>query len=83
MADGEVVDITMREWAKGHEAICAERVQNIRDDVKDLRNSISSQSKVAVGVMIAMLGWLAVQVYDRVANPVEHTRPAIIQELKR
>lgn len=83
MADGEVVDITMREWAKGHEAICAERMSTLRDDVKDLRGSVSTASKTGIGILIAMVGWLAVQVYDRVANPVEHTRPSVIQELKQ
>lgn len=83
MADGEAVDAVMREWAKGHDAICAERLTTIRadqalirGDIKDLKDTINVFSKVAIGVVLAMLGWLAVQVYDRVSNPPEHFKPA-------
>jgi len=66
-----------------HIGECARNYAETRDELKEMRASISSAIKAALGILIAMVGWLAVQVYDRIANPVEHTRPSFIQEMKR
>lgn len=63
-----------------HEVLCAERWGEIRDDVRELKTTVSTFSKFAVGVMVALLGWGGAQLYGQVAP---HSQPAAIVEKMR
>lgn len=59
------------QWIKGHEDRCAERYGELKSDMKMVRNGI-------IALMIGVMGWLAVQLWntkvDRPATTVIQNR---------
>lgn len=83
MVDEPMTAARVWDKLKSHEELCADRWQGIRDDVKDLRNAMSTASKIGLTVLIAMLGWMAVQVYDRISHPIYMSPPVAYAEPRR
>lgn len=54
----------------GHEDLCAERYKNINDSLADLKAAIKGHQKIAWGIVIALLGWMAAQLWSgQVVHP--------------
>jgi hypothetical protein len=47
----------METWADGHETLCANRYQGLRDDLKWIKGGIGA-------VLVAVIGWALVQVWS-------------------
>lgn len=43
-------------WIEGHETLCADRFKGLRDDLKWIKGGLAA-------VLVAMVGWLIVQVW--------------------
>ncbi len=48
---------------EAHEELCAERYQDIRNDINDLKGIVEDAGKMLAGVALALIGWGAVQLY--------------------
>jgi hypothetical protein len=49
---------------EAHEDLCAERYGNIHATLEDLKSAGKDQRKVQWGVLIALLGFMAMQVFN-------------------
>ena len=68
----------VEEWSEGHEQRCEDRYKGIHDTVSDLKGTIKDWQKALWGIVIAILGWTATQVYENLkAPPPQYTPPAI------
>jgi spore coat polysaccharide biosynthesis predicted glycosyltransferase SpsG len=47
-----------------HEELCAERYENIKASISDLKSIIKWAGTTMFGIIMLMLGWLAVQLYE-------------------
>lgn len=59
----------------GHERECALRYKALNDSIADLKEGMKWVIRLAVGIMIALIGWLAVQLWEaegRNARPEVH-----------
>lgn len=58
-----------------HEELCAERYNRINETLHDLK----SGAKWIIGLLVALLGWLAIQVWDgqKAAIAAAAVRPAV------
>lgn len=54
---------------EAHEDICALRYKAINDTLGELKATAKSHVRAAWGIVIALLGWMAIQLYN------DHTRP--------
>lgn len=65
---------------EGHEELCAERYKNIETAITDLKTDVRGSRNVVWGVLVALLGFMAVQLWDgtqdRVAR-LENVPPAV------
>jgi len=53
-----------------HEELCAERYKNIHETLGEVKDAIKSHQKIAWGLVIAILGWMAVQMWNgQVVHP--------------
>jgi hypothetical protein len=57
---------------ESHEELCAERYETIHEKLGDLKTNAGAQNKMLLGVLLALLGWMALQLWD---GQVTH-RPA-------
>ena len=57
---------------EAHEDVCAERYKAIAEGMGDLKTAVKSHQKIAWGIMVALVGWMAVQLWtgqqERIAN---------------
>ena len=51
---------------QAHEDLCAERYHNIHTTLGDIKGEQKTIRNAAWALLMAMIGWLAVQVYDSV-----------------
>lgn len=51
---------------EAHEELCAERYANIHTTLSDIKGEQKTIRNAAWALLMAMIGWLAVQVYDSV-----------------
>jgi hypothetical protein len=62
-----------------HERLCAERYANINAHLGELKDGAKTQSRLVIGVLLALLGWMAVQLWDgqaqRFQAPPARTAP--------
>jgi predicted negative regulator of RcsB-dependent stress response len=55
---------------EAHEDLCAERYSNIHDKLGELRDDAKNTGRLVVGVLLALLGWMAVQLWNgQAVNP--------------
>ena len=52
-----------------HERECALRYQSLEDGIADLKDTLKAARKGAWLIAVGVIGWLAVQVYDRLEHP--------------
>lgn len=55
---------------EAHEDLCAERYANIHSTLADLKAGQGNHSKAAWGIVLALLGWMAVQLWQGVPHAV-------------
>ena len=51
-----------------HEDLCAERYLGIRESLKDLHGTVRAARNAIVATGLALIAWLASQVYERVLD---------------
>ena len=79
--------VAMRAEAQisAHELVCAERWLMVRRDVSDLKEQNKQQSRLLLGILVSVLGFLAAQVYGYATKPATPapapTPPAAVQRL--
>ena len=56
---------------EAHEDLCAERYRNINTSLTALHSTVRGARTAVVSVGLALIAWLASQVYDRLAHPPE------------
>lgn len=57
---------------ESHEDLCAERYRTIEAVLGELKEGARTQSRLVVGVLLALLGWMGVQLWDgQVKHPPE------------
>lgn len=49
---------------EAHEDLCAERYKAINDTLKDLKGSAKQHERAAWGIVLALVAWLGVQLYN-------------------
>lgn len=54
---------------EAHEDLCAERYQNIRDDIGDLKEIMKTAGKALIGLVLALMTWGASQIYADLKTP--------------
>jgi hypothetical protein len=52
-----------------HEDLCAERYGNIKTSLTGLHDTVRGARNAVLTVGLALICWLATQVYDRLAHP--------------
>jgi uncharacterized protein YbcC (UPF0753/DUF2309 family) len=58
------------EKIESHEELCAERYSTIHSTLADLKADSRTQSRLVVGVLLALLGWMGVQLWNgQVVHP--------------
>ena len=63
---------------EAHEDLCAERYQAINGTLMDLKSTSKDQARVQWGVLLALLGFLALQVWNNSQariDRLEHPAP--------
>jgi len=50
-----------------HEAECALRYKELTDGMTDLKDGQKEMRKYAIGILIAIVGWMAVQLWEDVS----------------
>lgn len=61
---------------EAHEDQCAIRYDGIKDTLTEVKTDIRLMMKGLAAVLIAVLGWLAIQVYNGVKSPAQaHVLP--------
>jgi hypothetical protein len=54
----------------GHERLCAERYKNLDEKMDAVTGAIKSHQKIAWGIVVALVGWMAVQLWNgQVTHP--------------
>ena len=65
---------------EGHEELCAERYKNIGERLDEMKGGAKTQSRLLMGVLLSLLGWMAVQLVTPVLHPQQtqtvNVRPA-------
>jgi uncharacterized protein YbcC (UPF0753/DUF2309 family) len=55
---------------ESHEDLCAERYKSIHETLSELKSDSRTQSRLVVGVLLALLGWMGVQLWNgQVVHP--------------
>lgn len=62
---------------EAHEDLCAERYQNINNTLGELKAGQQDHRRAAWGIVLALLGWMAVQLWNGHA-PAAHTTPVVV-----
>jgi len=62
---------------QGHEELCAERYNNIHNALGDIRAEQRMVRNAAFGLLAALIGWMAVQIYDGL-RPPRSTAQAVV-----
>lgn len=68
-----------------HEDLCAERYKNIHESLGDLKDSASTSKKTLWGVLLTLLGFMAVQLYtanDARLEALERPSPQVVVQQK-
>ena len=56
---------------EAHEDLCAERYRNINTSLTALHSTVRGARTAVVSVGLALIAWLASQVYEKIVNPPE------------
>lgn len=59
---------------ENHEELCAERYQTIHEKLGDLKNDARLQGRMIIGVLLALLGWMAAQLIGPLVHPQPQTQ---------
>lgn len=51
-------------WQTGHEQACTDRQVSMGREIRELKNGVDGLNKGAWGVVLALLAWSLVQIYD-------------------
>ena len=54
---------------EAHEDLCAERYRAINETLGDLKSGQQNHSKAAWGIVLALLAWMGVQLWNGVPHP--------------
>ena len=65
-----------------HEEVCAERYKTINDKLETVNKQLSFAGKTLVAVVLALVGWLAVEVYNLTAPDPAPAAPHAIASRK-
>lgn len=66
---------------EGHEQLCAERYANIHSALGDIKGEQRMVRNAAFGLVVAMIGWMAVQLYDSMKpRPAPATASVIVSQ---
>lgn len=65
------------EWIDGHERRCEERQVAMGREIRDLKDSTQGLTKGAWGVVLALLAWMAVQLYSDLKHPPQTQSTAV------
>jgi hypothetical protein len=60
-----------------HEDLCAERYDRINTTLEDLKEGQKAHSKAAWGIVLALLGWMGVQVWNGSPHVAQAATPAV------
>lgn len=65
MSDDSAMTIATRAMDKieAHEKFCEAMARNTNDVIHDMKNTLSTFSKIGVGVLVAISGWALVELY--------------------
>lgn len=58
---------------EGHEALCAERYLRINSALDKLEGSARQHERAAWGIVLALVAWMAVQLWNDHAHPIQPT----------
>ncbi len=84
MAEGKTLGermVSVEGWIDGHEDLCAERYKNIHEAIGALKDGQRSATRAVWGAALALLAWLALQVWEGRNPPVQTvtvTPPAVV-----
>ena len=62
---------------EAHEDLCSERYRAINETLGDLKAGQQNHSKAAWGLVLALLGWMAVQLWNGVPHAALPTAVAV------
>lgn len=60
---------------EAHEDLCAERYRAIHETLGDMKSDAKTQNRLIVGVLLALVGWMGVQLWS---GQVVHQIPASV-----
>lgn len=55
---------------ESHEELCAERYETIHEKLGDLKTDAATSKKILMGVLLALLGWMGVQLWEGRDRPL-------------
>lgn len=64
---------------EGHEELCAERYSNIRSELTELKTSSKNQQRIQWSVLIALLGFMALQLWNNDQARLDKLEHPIVQ----
>ena len=59
---------------ESHEDLCAERYRTIHETLGDMKADAKTQNKLIIGVLLALVGWMGVQLWN--GQPHQGQSPA-------
>lgn len=59
---------------EAHEKLCEALARNTNDAIHDMKATLSTFSKIGVGVLVAISGWALVELYSHLDTPA-HAAP--------
>lgn len=68
----------LEEWTSGHEQRCEARQGAMATSIKELKDTAKTAGKALWACLLAVLGFLAMQVYDHLAHPTPLAAPAAV-----
>lgn len=77
MAEGKQTVAGAYAKIDAHEDLCAERYRNINTSLTALHNTVRGARSAGAAVALALIAWLATQVYDKLAHPVFEPSPVV------
>lgn len=68
------------EKIEAHEDKCAVRYEAINETLKDLKGSAKQHERAAWGIVLALLAWMAVQLYTLQTRPAASAQTVVMSQ---
>ena len=69
--------VAVEKWQEGHEDVCAVRYAGIEAGLTALKSTMNKAIWLVVTVLIAVLGWMAVQLYNGMQEQIHQPAPVV------